>query len=278
MLLSALTDYVRARSQAADAEVQAGSKGSKAVRVAALLGLQALVGAVTSPQLCAPNDAADVLAFFLPGIVLGLGKACISAVGSRAAAGVGEPAKGAASSSAAAAAALSTLCRALCVCLGDAVVDSVLQREGDASLGAGDAAGWGGSAASSGAAESAMQRLEELSHRVQRHDASGIATAAGGEVEMQAADTLLQPDRGAHRPPAADAEAPRLRVENSAVWVRDTAHRVHEVLDVAVTPLLLHPSPVVRAALASGAPSCLRARALRLPFKRMARQLCGSSP
>ncbi len=54
------------RPQCADTEVSAGQGGSKAVRAAALGALRRLIDAVGS---------AEALAFFLPGIVTGLGKA-----------------------------------------------------------------------------------------------------------------------------------------------------------------------------------------------------------
>ena len=57
-------------AQAAHAEVEAGSSGSKALRAAALRALRLLVLAV-------PDG--DALAFFVPGIVSGTGKALAAA-------------------------------------------------------------------------------------------------------------------------------------------------------------------------------------------------------
>lgn len=58
--------------QCADAEVQAGQGGSRAVRAAALAALRRLVVATGS---------GEALAFFVPGIVRGLGKALGAAGG-----------------------------------------------------------------------------------------------------------------------------------------------------------------------------------------------------
>ncbi len=57
-------------AQAAQAEVEAGATGSKALRAAALRALRLLVGAVAD---------GDALAFFVPGIVSGLSNALLAA-------------------------------------------------------------------------------------------------------------------------------------------------------------------------------------------------------
>ena len=57
-------------AQAAQAEVEAGATGSKALRAAALWALRLLVGAVAD---------GDALAFFVPGIVSGLSNALLAA-------------------------------------------------------------------------------------------------------------------------------------------------------------------------------------------------------
>ena len=65
-----MTRHLRVGLQAASGETEAGSTGSAAVRAAALGALRLLVEAVGS---------GDALAFFVPGLVSGLGKALAAA-------------------------------------------------------------------------------------------------------------------------------------------------------------------------------------------------------
>ena len=99
--------------QVADKEVAAGAAGSRSIRAAALRCLRALIVAV--------GDA-DGLAFFLPGIVMGLSRA-LKAAGLV----YGEDATrtGAASGGTTTAEALEALSSALLIALGDSVTPPV---------------------------------------------------------------------------------------------------------------------------------------------------------
>eukprot|EP00887_Chlorella_sp_A99_P000587 scaffold17.g587.t1 len=218
---------------AADAELQLGSTGSKAVRAAALEALLALVRAVRPPW-AEPAAAADALAFFLPGLVVGLGRALLAA---------GAAARGPATSAAAAVAALRALAEALCTCLGDAAVPAELLLTEEGARGQ-------GTAGPSVSSVDALAQLQQLSTRaraapgaLQEAAAQGSAGAPGG-IDAGAAPLA---NRGPARPTAGDSV--RLRVVRNAAWVRTTAGNVAELLSTALPPLLLHPRSAVRLAL-----------------------------
>ncbi|GAB4823772.1 hypothetical protein N2152v2_010818 [Parachlorella kessleri] len=188
--------------QAADGELGPGQAGSRAVRVAALRALRCLLQAVGSAQ---------ALAFFVPGIVTGLGKA-LAAAGS---AGGPRAVSGAAASSAAAIEALGALQEILVLTLGDGTVQPAQEHskglprslDGMASSQGGaleDLGNWAPAHAGNGCdgavdagrldAAAALEQLRQLSQRAARRSSAApasdpSATASDREVDCGSVDS-----------------------------------------------------------------------------------------
>lgn len=256
--------------QIAEAEAQKGSSGSKAIRDAALQALLGLLAAVAGPAVAgaqaedgggaaaaAPlpteaQQAADALAFFLPGVAVGLCKALLLAASSSGSSGRGGAPAGPAASSAAAVAALQALVTLLLACLGDAAVEPALHGGGgDEARSASRASAWQGAGAAdaelAGAGDGAVlqQALEQLQALAQRAK-GGAGSGAGAAAARASQDT-------ATAKPAPPPPQDRMRVERSAEWVQDSAERLHQLLTTALPPLLSHQRAAVRRALVRGA-------------------------
>lgn len=275
-----LTCVVARLLQVAEAEAQQGSNGSKAVRDAALQALLRLLQAVAGPTAmgsaplgsaagpaaaatAAPlpleaQQAAEALAFFLPGVAVGLCKALLAAASATGSSGRGSAPAGPAASSAAAVAALQSLVVLLLACLGDAAVEPVLHGNAGGT-GSSPASAWQDSgavadlAAADGSASlhQALQQLQALAQR-----AKAGADSAGSEAKAGAA--AGPPGAQAPHPP----EPGRMRVERTSEWVMDSAERLHQLLSTALPPLLAHQRASVRQALVQGA--CPPAVSVRL--------------
>lgn len=249
------------RLQAAEAEAQRGSSGSRAIRAAALQALQHLLSAVAGgtagQQPCSTAEAqqaADTLAFFLPGIAVGLCKALLLSAASSGSGGGGRARTGPAASSTAAVAAVQAFVVLLAACLGDAAVELALHGSGaggagSSSTGAASSA-WqldadmGGAGTSAGTLEQAMQQLEMLSQRAQSSASSSRAPPTPAPAAPAAA--------AAQAPVPSQQQGGRMRVERSAGWVQDSAERLHQLLTTALPPLLAHQRPAVREAVVQG--------------------------
>lgn len=259
--------------QIAEAEAQRGSSGSKAVRDTALHALLCLLQAVAVPAGAAadppssgaglaataaataplPSEAqraADALAFFLPGVAVGLCKALLLAASATGSSGRGSAPTGPAASSAAAVAALQALVTLLLACLGDAAVEPVLHGRGTAP-GSSPTSAWeaGGAGAGDMAAgdsgallQQALQQLQALAQRAKEGEGSGSSGAAPGAA---AGSLAAQPPH----PP----QPGRMRVERTSDWVLNSAERLHQLLSTALPPLLAHQRAAVRQALVQGA-------------------------
>lgn len=220
--------------QIAEKEAQSGSSGSRAVRDAALQALLQLLTAVAGPELQA---GADALAFFLPGIAVGLGKALLLAGAAIAGtSGWGGTATSCASSSAGAISALRALFALLTACLSDAAAEDALLDTG-----AGDEA----VAEDNDALQQALRQLQALSHKSQGGGSSEDAAAGVGGDAGTAPGPSLPP--GQQQQPE-----DRLRVDRSAQWMQSSAIQLHELLSTALPPLMTHPRPAVRKALVQG--------------------------
>lgn len=262
-----LRRFLAARPQIAEAEAQKGGSGSKAIRDAALQAVLGLLTAVTGPAAgpaaaaeadTAPGTpavlpaeaaaAAEALAFFLPGVAVGLCKALLLAASSSSGGtGGGRAATGPAASSAAAVTALQALVTLLVACLGDAAVEPALHSTaaGESSESGGAAAWQGAGAGEPGGSENlqrALQQLQELAQRAKSGAAAPAAAAQPGQPEQQQQQQRTQ-------------QPGRMRVERSAEWVQDSAERLHQLLSTALPPLLAHQRAAVRQALVA---SCCR--------------------
>lgn len=205
--------------QAADWELQAGLKGSKAVRAAALRCLNLLIQAV---------DSADALAFFLPGIATGLAKALVAAGSSHGA----RAQIGAGASSAATVAALQGLAAILRITLGsppETEEISGLQASAEPTQGTG---------AAEGAGAAALEQLLQLAEQAKAAPVEGAREAAGPEA--------VNPPKT----PLAPAGSADLRVQRTAEWVQAAGNNVHSLLAAALPHLTQYPRPAVREALA----------------------------
>lgn len=225
----------------------------------------ALPGSATA-ALSAPEaqPAAAALAFFLPGIAVGLCKALLLAAASHGIAGAAPT--GPAASSSAAVTAIRALVVLLVACLGNAAVEAALHGAGPGARGgsstgtrSGDAWSMGGAGgdvemtdaeaaagAASDSSESLQQALQQLQQLAQRAKAggNGVAPASSSPSPQQ-------------QPPPPQQQQPlqpgsRMRVERSSDWVLDTAERLHQLLSTALPPLTAHQRPAVREALAQG--------------------------
>lgn len=262
--------------QVAEAEAQHGSSGSKVIRDAALQALLRLLasvagtaqkqaeaaaaataaGAAATPAVlpAEAQTAADALAFFLPGVAVGLCKALLLAASSGGSAGGGRAPTGPASSSAAAVAALQALVTLLVACLGDAAVEAALHGV----TGAGAGSGRGGSSRSAwqgpeaadtslaaGSGGNLQQALEQLQALAQRAKGGAVAPAAAAAA-TGTAGPIGQPLQQHPRQPG------RMRVDRCGEWVQDSEERLHELLSTALPPLLAHQRAAVRKALVAG--------------------------
>lgn len=242
--------------QIAEAEAECGSGGSKAVHDAALESLLHLLRAVSGatgaaaepaqPAVGQAQRAADALAFFLPGIAVGLCKVLLHA--GSGSGGSRSSAAGPSSSSAGASAALRALVTLLTACLGNAAVAPALH--GADTVGAADsppAAGGQDShmpdAAVGGTAASLQQALEQLHMLSQQAKDPGKAGSSSSEPPASSstpASRQQEPQQG------------QMRVQRSTEWVHDTASRLDELLRTALPPLAAHQRPSVRRTLAVG--------------------------
>lgn len=257
--------------QVAEAEAQRGSSGSKAVRDAALQALLRLLQAVAGPAVAASSpvsgdagpaaaasmvplqseaqQAAESLAFFLPGVTVGLCKALLLAASATGSGGRGSAPAGPAASSAAAVAALQALVTLLLACLGDAAVEPLLHGSGSVVAGSRGRAREASGAAdadlaaadSSASLQQALQQLQVLAQR-----AKGGAGSSGSKAASSAAGSP-----GAQ--PPHPQEPGRMRVERTSDWVLDSAKRLHQLLSTALPPLLAHQRAAIRQALVQGA-------------------------
>ena len=206
-------------------EASAGTKGSKAIRCAALATLRDLV---------ANTDDPDAWSFFLPGVVSGLAKALHAASGSRSDEGAG-PA-GAADDSASTEAAIEAL-TAIVTCVLDDTCNVVQQRDTD-----------GGDAG-----DDVVERLRRMAEDG-REGASVLRESSSRVDEDEDED-----DVASDGPPPAGADtsqaAAHLKVRRTARWLKETAPRVEQALAAALTPAVSHRKPSVRrtAALAAAA-------------------------
>ena len=260
--------------QTVEAEAQRGSSGSKAVRDAALRALRRLLLAVAG--MAAPRQgqpaaglpaatvvsatpllseeaaqAADALAFFLPGVAVGLCKALLLAASSVGSSGGGRAPTGPAASSAAAVDALQALTTLLVACLGDAAVEPALHGSA-AGGGAGSGAGGSGwqdaymaeadAVPAAGGADSIQQALQQLQALAQQ--------AKGGTMGRPTAAAAVQPP--SQTAPSQRQQQGHMHVERTAEWVQESAERLHQVLSTALPPLLAHQRPAVREALVQG--------------------------
>ena len=243
--------------QIAETEIQSGSSGSGTIRDTALQALQQLLTAVVHPaqlQIATATEAhqaaADALAFFLPGIAVGLCKVLLSAGTSSSSVGrVGAPSRPAASS-AAAVAAMQALVTLLVACLGDTVVQSALHGTGDSAVASSiDGRSWqhvdkphafpksGNS--SNELLQQAMQQLQMLSQQSKGISSSGFSSS---RVSTGTGRAIPEPQQ----------QQGRMRVNRNADWVHDSACRLHELLSTTLPPLRTHQRPTVREALAQG--------------------------
>ena len=180
-------------------------------------GLSSIEAAETRPAL-------DVLAYFLPGVAVGICNVLVQAGGGRSATAAAAPA----SSGASIVAAVQALVALLVACIGDAAVGPLLhggqQPEGSPAI-----------APSSNALETALQQLHYLSQRVAAGEHAGIP---------QPPDTM----------PASFPAKPGqpLRVDRTVAWLESTAERLHQQLVSALPPLLMHQRPTVRTTLVQG--------------------------
>ncbi|KAL4440079.1 hypothetical protein ABPG75_003080 [Micractinium tetrahymenae] len=271
--------------QLAEAEAQRGSSG-RAVRDAALQALLHLLTAVAGRQqqeaaasassssilnsatsalaLEEAQPAAEALAFFLPGIAVGLCKALLLAAASSGSTGGGRGPTGPAASSAAAVSAIRALAVLLVACLGNAAVEAALhgaapgssvgagtgsgsvdawslgQAGGDVDMADAEAAGTAG-----GDSESLRQALQQLQQLAQRTKSG----AAGSSGTAPAASSQPQQQQAKAPPQQPLQPGSRMRVERSTEWVQDSAERLHQLLSTALPPLLTHQRPAVREAL-----------------------------
>lgn len=265
------TDTVPLLPQIAESEAQRGSSGSKAVRDAALQALLGLLTAMAGPAVAgaqqhsgdareaaaaAPlpaeaQQAAEALAFFLPGVAVGLCKALLLAASSSGSSGRGSAPAGPAVSSAAAAATLQALVTLLLACLGDAAVEPVLHgTHNDEGRSSSSASAWQdaemadadlASAGDGAVLQQALQQLQALAQRAKGGAGSAAGVAAAGAATDTEAAKPAPPPQG------------RMRVERSAEWVQDSAERLHQLLTTALPPLLSHHRATVRQALVQGA-------------------------
>jgi len=232
---------------AAEAELAAGPSGARAVRAAALRCARAV--------LLAAAGNADALAFFLPGLVSGFSKQLLAS--GRGAAGAGQ--SGAAAGASAAVAALEGLTDTIVLVLGDAAIRPVLRAHPEAAqqlraqLGGAplDPAGCDGAGAALAGAgdattEQALRALERLS----------IAAAGGGN----GGDTFeldvppkRPPERQQQQQQQPRPEPGKLQITRDTEWLVSTSRRVQTLLAVGLTPLMTHPRPSVRLALARAA-------------------------
>jgi hypothetical protein len=263
-----------ARPQIAEAEADSGGSGSRAVHDAALEGLLYLLHAISGttanaaealqPAAGQAQRAADALAFFLPGIAVGLCKALLLA-----GPGSGSSRSGAAgpiSSSAGVVAVLRALVTLLTACLCDAVVapalhgvdtgsaldpESVAGRQDsnmpDAAVGE-----------TSASLQQALQQLHRLSQQAKQPSKAGSSPS-----KPQASDTATAAQQLPHQHnQQQEQQQGQMRVQRTADWVHDTALRLDELLRTALPPLAAHHRPSVREALAVGmfpsAPVCMR--------------------
>ena len=201
--------------QTAEAELQQGSTGSKVIRTTALQDLLVLISSVSTPW-AAAGAAADALSFFLPGTVVGLTKALIAAGSSTQ--------RGPAKSSAAAITALRGVAAILTTCLGNAVMPAGIRQ---------DAAG-----TPLAAAMSPLEQLQQLSTRSHMHHSQPVA------------ESRSPPSQAAAQVSPKPAQRVHMRVERDAAWVHSTVGHLEELLATALPPLMLHPRPEVRQALA----------------------------
>jgi hypothetical protein len=186
------------------------------------------------------QQAAHALAFFLPGIAVGLCKVLLQAtsgVGSKA----GSAAVGPSTSSAAAITALQALTVLLVACLGNAAVEAVLQGGSlgmGAERGSDDAAELMDASSSADALQTALRHLQMLAKQAK----------GGSAPSSQAPGSTPAPDVPACQP----AQQGRMRVSRDAAWVADTAHKLHELLCTVLLRLATHSRPAVREAVVLG--------------------------
>ena len=197
-------------------EASAGTKGSKAIRFAALATLRDLVRNTDDP---------DAWSFFLPGVVSGLAKALHASSGSRSDEGAG-PA-GAADDSASTEAAIEAL-TAIVTCVLDDTCN-VVRRDTDTD----------GGDTGNDVVERLMRMAEDG-----RRDTSVLQE--NGRVD----EDEDEDDVASDGPPPAGADtsqaAAHLKVRRTARWLRETAPRVEQALIAALTPAVSHCKPSVR--------------------------------
>lgn len=155
---------------------------------------------------------------------------------------------GAAASAAATTEALATLVDVVCTTLGDAACADILAADPQAAAAL-------QARAPAGNAVEAAKPLGSLQEAMQQL-ALVAAAASGGDGTSSARH---EPGAGNESVAAAKPRAPlipppgRLHIERSAEWVVASASKVQTVLAVSLPPLMSHPRPSVRTALAAGA-------------------------
>ncbi|KAG2444915.1 hypothetical protein HXX76_001651 [Chlamydomonas incerta] len=220
--------------EAAEREVLAGHKGSKALCAGSLTSLRLLVEGL-SPD-------ADSLAFFLPGVMSGLAKVLVAGGAAASRSGPSAP-----PGAAALVQALGCLRAATLAVLSDRLCAPILA--GRSSSQQQQPSGSSGALVVAGAPSSADDALSAL--RALSLAAAAPQPAAPHGDAPPAPPPLPHPGQPQSQPPR------RLRVHRTAGWLEDTAQRLASLLGRALPPLASHPRPAVRAELGATAAALL---------------------
>ncbi|GBG85183.1 hypothetical protein CBR_g39748 [Chara braunii] len=249
-----------------EAEVAAGSAGSKSLRTDALGTLRCLVLKL---------DDGDALAYFLPAMSVRLARASLSHIQGKdgrlvAVASAQTKKVGAAWSSAAVREAVSLLGDLLVLILGDtrntgALMPAKSVRTASGSQQADKTAEEG----TVDTVDSALQALRELKMQFGSKEAAadGERDGGGGKESSSSSEVKRKGEEVAKEMPVFDGNFRKLvlRVDRNEQWLSETASKLHVLISRCFPLVSLHPSPKVRLAL--GDTSCRLLTECRLTLK-----------
>ncbi|KAF6264998.1 hypothetical protein COO60DRAFT_1187513 [Scenedesmus sp. NREL 46B-D3] len=238
---------------AAEREVAAAGRGSKALRHAVLQALQAVVAAVRR----GPG-----LACFLPGLASGLAKQLLAAVPPAA----GVPVTGAASSSASTVLILQVMTQAITMTLGDTAIQHIPDPQQQQQHGAPVLAGRSRSGSSSA---DVLAALQQLSLQASSSGSSSQQLSSAAHAGALAASSSKGVSPPLHQQEAAASQG-SFTVQQDEAWLASSSSKVQALLAMTLPRLLTHPQPAVRTALASSAAQLLRSVSRALSSSRQA--------